>query len=521
MSRTKIFQYRPDGPILRSFLRSRASVNIIQGPVGSGTTTACSFFIWDVANEQEPDAYGIRRTRWLVVRNTFDELKQSTLKTWKEWFEREAMGAYGTVKMSNPPEHFIKCDLPDGTKIDLEVVFLSLDQEDDIRKLLSMEYTGAFFNEIQFSEKGVFDMAHSRAMQGRYPPKKDGGPTWKGVIGDLNAPPEGHWIPYMRGDVPLPLEWGDELRKEFTLPEGWEFFIQPSGLLEVFKNGRLDHYVENPEAENTLHLDEGYLELIKGKTKTWIDTYVMNRIGLYRKGKAVFESFVPETHVSKDRIKYQPEWPLIVGLDFARNPAAVMCQFIRGIMYVLDEFGLENVSAGTFAPLLKQRIVKNFPGIHLLDRKNVRLLVDVADKIKFYGDPTGGSKGQATDRTPYSIFHSHGMMVVAAPGNNSLTLRLEAVQVLLDRMVDGSPALLLDMYLRTLKAGMAGAYHFAKIRGSASRYHDDPYKDTFSDYCDALQYACLGVGLGFQALNPGKNVPKPHKMKKKRYSLIR
>ena len=27
----------------------------------------------------------------------------------------------------------------------------------------------------------------------------------------------------------------------------------------------------------------------------------------------------------------------IIGLDFARNPAALICQFIRGVMYVLDE----------------------------------------------------------------------------------------------------------------------------------------------------------------------------------------
>jgi hypothetical protein len=487
--------------------------------------------------EQAPDALGFRKTRWVIVRNTFDQLKQTTLKTWKYWFVEKAMGAFGDVKMSNPPEHNINVDLGDGTRVQLEVIFLSLDKEEDVAKLLSMEMTGVWFNEVQFSDKAIFDAAHSRAMQGRYPPLLDGGPTWKGIIADLNAPPEGHWIPYVRGDLPLPLEWDEDKQREYNKPDGWTFFVQPAGLIEIFENGRLVGYEDNPLAENMKWIPESYSNLIKGKSKTWIDTYVMNRVGLYRKGKPVFESFVPETHISKTDLRYLPEWPLIVGLDFARNPAAVMCQMIRGQMSVLDEFGLENVSAGTFAPLLKQRLMKNFPGVigdakHDLDALLTRLgSVTAVEKyiaantkshnnIQFWGDPTGGSRGQGTDWTPYLIFAANGMSVIPAPGNNSISLRLEAVDSLIGKMVNGGPALLLSKNLRTLKAGMAGAYHFAKIQGSGSRYNETPHKDTFADYCDALQYACLGAGVGFQAITAGKGAPKkPQRAPRKKFSL--
>jgi len=479
--------------------------------------------MWAICMEQQPDILGVRKARWLIVRNTFDQLKQTTLKTWSYWFVEKALRSFGDIKMSNPPEHRISVTLRDGTQVQAEFIFLSLDNDEDVAKLLSMECTGVFFNEAQFSEKSIFDAAHSRAMQGRYPPLLDGGPTWKGVIADLNAPPEGHWIPYLRGDVPLPLEWDDDMVREYQCPDDWKFFVQPAGLIEVFENGRLTGYLENspeererlgledPEAsaENMKWIPESYLNLIKGKSKSWIDTYVMNRVGLYRKGKPVFESFVPETHISKERVMFRPEWPLIVGLDFARNPAAVMCQMIRGQMYVLDEFGMENVSAGTFAPLLRQRLAKNFPGVFKTDGPG----------IQFWGDPTGDSMGQGTDNTPYQIFRSNGMAVSPAPGNNSISLRLAAVEGLLSKMVDGSPALLLDPHLRTLKAGMGGAYHFAKVQGQAGRHHDKPHKDRFSDYCDAFQYACLGAGLGMEALTGGRGTPKPQKREKKRYSL--
>jgi hypothetical protein len=519
------FAYRPDGKVLLDFFVDRSPVSIIQGPVGSGTSTACCHKMWAISNEQRADNFGVKKSRWLIVRNTFDQLKQTTLKTWSYWFVEKAMRTFGDIKMSNPPEHRISWTHPEGnTTVQAEFIFLSLDNEEDVAKLLSMECTGVWFNEAQFSEKAIFDAAHSRAMQGRYPPVIDGGPTWKGIIADLNAPPEGHWIPYLRGDVPLPLEWDDDMRREYALPEDWKFFVQPPGLIEVFENGRLTGYEENnldsrialglsdqdAVAENMKWIPESYTNLIKGKSKSWIDTYVMNRVGLYRKGKPVFESFVPETHISKERITYRPEWPLIVGVDFARNPAAVMCQLIRGQMYVLDEFGMENVSAGTFAPLLKQRIAKNFPEVFSKEGPG----------IQFWGDPTGDSMGQGTDHTPYQIFRSNGMAVVPAPGNNSISLRLAAVEGMLSKMVDGSPALLLDPMLRTLKAGMGGAYHFAKVQGQAGRHHDKPNKDRFADFCDALQYACCGAGLGLEALNPGSSMPKPNKSKKKKkYSL--
>jgi hypothetical protein len=524
------FVYRPEGAVLREFMLDRSPVSIIQGPVGSGTSTACCMKMWKIATEQKPDRNGVRRTKWIIVRNTFEELKGTTLDTWTDWFEDVAQGSMGQVKMTNPPSHDISWPpgggfLEDGTRIEAEFLFLSLDQEEDKRKLLSREMTGVWFNEVQFAQKAIFDIARSRAQQGRYPPQRDGGPTWNGVIADLNAPPEGHWLPYMRGDVPFPEEWDEDMKREYRAPPTWKFFVQPPGLLEVFKDGKLDGYVPNDRkhrellglsdldavAENIKWLKEPYLKMIEGQPKAYIDTYIMNRVGLYREGRPVFESFRKEIHIAKDEIKHLDSLPLIVGLDFARNPAAVVVQVIRGVVYVLDEYGAENVSAGTFAPMLRQRLVRKFPKA---------FEVGVGAGVQFWGDPSGGSKGQATDSTPYSIFLSHGMAVSPAPGNNSITLRLEAVQAQLDKMVDGRPAFISSKDNRVLNTALGGGYHFGKVKGH-SRYHEAPNKDRYADYADALQYALLGAGLGFSALNPGGVRAKPVRMRPKKFTLRR
>lgn len=520
MTKPERFQYVPDGRVLNEFFWDRAPVSIIQGPVGSGTSTACCMKMLRIAMEQAPDRNGIRRSRWLIVRNTFDDLKGTTLKTWKFWFEQIAQGIFGEVKMTNPPEHNIRWNMPDGTILDMENLFLSLDQEEDIRKLLSREPTGIWFNEVQFAEKAIFDVAHSRAMQGRYPPKVLGGPTWKGVIADLNAPPEGHWIPYMRGDVAMPEDWDEDVRRAHRKPHDWKFFLQPPGLIEVIANGRVVDYEENTRenriaaglpdvdavSENGKWLTEPYKSLIGGKDKAFIDTYVMNRTGMYRAGKPVFESFRMEVNVAKEKIAYDPLRPLIVGLDFARNPAMVVCQELRGALHVLDEYGVVNESAVTYAPKFRSRLYKRFPEAFSASGAGIR----------FWGDPTGDSRGQGTDKTPYQIFLKHGMQVI--PSSNSISLRLAAVESLLNKMVDGGPGLLIDPGCIMLKTGLNGGYHYAKVRGTNS-YKDEPNKAVrYADFADALQYAAMGAGFGFQAVSSGKK-PEPKRIERKAYSL--
>lgn len=498
----KLYTYIPNGRVLGEFYWDNSPVAVIQGPIGSGTSTASIMRLWRHANEQQPGGDGARRTSWLIVRNTYSELERTTMKTWSMWFEERVAGRYGEMARTRPPHHRIKIPHPsnDETMIDAEFIFLALDVEEDVRRLMSIEPTGVFFNEAQFTPKELFDEAQSRAALGRYPPKLDGGPTWCGVIADLNAPSEGHWIPYMRGDVAFPTEWDEETRREYIKPEDWRFFIQPPGLIEVFEGNRVSGYKENPEAENRKWLPRPYSEVVKGKSKAWIDARVMNRVGLYKAGRPVFESFRPEMHITEKPLAFVPEFPLIVGLDFARNPAALFGQVIRGVLYIIAELGMENVAAKTFAPMVKQHIATNYG----------------TPKVELWGDPTGASKGQSTDLTPFQIFGQNGMQVLPAPGNNRLPIRLETIETLLTGLGPGGvPKLQISPVCRMLKTAMNGGYHFRKIQGQ-TRWHDDPNKDRYADYADALQYLALGAGFGTETIaQPHSERNRPKKSKRR------
>ena len=492
--------FKPDGDVLRRFIACDKHVQLIMGPWGSGKTAACCVGkIWKTAIEQAKDINGKRRTRWFIVRNTYSDLKNTTLATWKEWFpERWPEGhpyageiAFGEITMSRPFRQMINVG-----DVELEVLFLALDDEDDRKKLLSLECTGIYFNEFREILKGIFDDATGRT--GRFPSQKDRPshltqnewPTWHGVIGDTNAPSEDHWFPIMNGDVPFPDHFTEEDIEEHKMPDTWEFFIQPPGMLRVFdEEGKFEKYVPNPEAENTMYHTGGYYEnMIKGKKPSWVAINILNEYGKLVEGKPVFETFREDYHVSKGKLEPENGAIVYVGIDFGRTPAAIFAQCIGGQYRILHELMGYNMGADRFAPLLKRDMARFFPGC----------------SFALYGDPAGDDEGQADDNTPYRVFRANGLKILPAYQNNKLNIRLESVEHALGRFNDYNtgPGFLISNHCKTIIAAMNGGYQYKRIKASgSSRYSDVPFKNNYSHPADALQYMLLGAGEGKALLN--------------------
>jgi hypothetical protein len=224
-------------PVVSQFQDSDAFVRVIHGPVGSGKSSGSIIEILRRAAEQEPDAKGVRDTRWVVVRNTYRELKDTTRRTFEQW-----LGVFGKWREADFTFEIDK-PLKDGTRVKAEVLFRALDRPQDVKKLLSLEITGAYVNELREVPKPILDGLTMRV--GRYPAKKDGGASWWGVWADTN-----------------PWAESSEYAELFANPpEGFELFRQPSGLSD--------------EAENKEHLPEGYYaRMSAGKDAEWIDEYV-------------------------------------------------------------------------------------------------------------------------------------------------------------------------------------------------------------------------------------------------------
>ncbi len=473
------FKYKPDGQVLKDFMRDDTFFRGIRGPVGSGKSVSCCVEVFRRSIMQKPNKDGVRRSRWAIIRNTNPQLRTTTIKTWLDWFPEEEWGKF---MWSVPFTHHIK-----KADLDMEVLFLALDRPEDVKKLLSLELTGIWINEAREIPKSIIDACTMRV--GRFPSMREGGPSWSGVIADTNAPEEDHWWPIMSGEVPIPDHIPIEQARMLVKPDNWSFYSQPPAMEEKLTDeGSIDDYLESNKAENKKNMLKTYYpNLVKGKTKSWIDVYVMNRLGTIQEGKPVYPHFVTETHVATEEIPIAVGVPLYIGVDFGLTPAAVFGQKVRGRWLIQSEIVAIDMGIVRFSELLRQEIATRFGDLEVL----------------IYGDPAGDFRAQTDESTPFQILRGAGLRATPAP-SNSVDLRLESVTSQLNKMADGKSAFLVDRRCPSLIKGFEGGYAYKRIQASGERYDVKPEKNMYSHIHDALQYLLIGAGEGRSLMNNQK-----------------
>ena len=465
----------PDYPVLNAFMRSRARVSCIRGPVGSGKTFGAVQRILAQMCEQAPNAQGERRSRWIAIRNTRGDVMSTTAKDFMAVFEGLGDMRYGG---DEPPVFTVRFLLQDGTKVMSEMIFLGLDGPDAVRRLRGFQVTGAWLNECKELQKAVVDMTDSR--HGRYPTPIDGGalPTWHGMLADTNAPDTDHWL----------YRLAEEER-----PPGWEFFHQPGGVL--MREGR---WVPNPAAENLRNLPPGYYEhQLAGKSDDWIKVILANQYAFYVDGRPVHPEYVDAIHGAREPIEADRRYPLIVGVDYGRTPAASVTQYLEHLQrwVCIDELGGTDMSASIFGPELKRWLDRQWPNM----------------LVRGWGDPAGEAKGQATEDTPMQMLRAAGIPIQPAPSNVA-ALRRAAVAGPCTRLSPSGPGLLVSPKAKMVRKGLMGGFCYRRLKLSGTeRFTDEPDKNDFSHYVESLEYALLGGGENVTALRPSvhlRNQPR-------------
>lgn len=459
--------YQPP-PTIARFMRSPAFYRGLMGPVGSGKSSACCMELLAKASAQAPGPDGIRRSRFAILRNTYRELKDTTLRTWLAWMPEERFGGFSHSDMT----HRVRHALDDGTRLCAEVLFRALDRPKDARKLLSLELTGAWINEARELPLSVVEALGDRVE--RYPAARDGGCSWAGVIMDTNPPDTDHW-------------W-HRLAEE-ARPSGWAFFRQPGGLVE--QDGA---FVTNPRAENLENLPQDfYIRRMHGKNAQHMRIYYCGMYGFVQDGRPVYPEFDEARHVSPVELAPVPGLPLLIGLDFGLTPAAALAQRLSdGRWRFLDELVSEDMGMQRFAGLLSELLASRYDGL----------------TPEIWGDPAGGTRAQTDERTPYDMLRAAGLVARPVSTNDPL-LRREAMAGALLRDIDGAPGALLSPRCRTLIRGMAGAWRYRRLAVSGEeRFADQPEKSRFSHVCEAAQYLLVGAGEGRRILAPRGPIPE-------------
>lgn len=428
------------------FHQSQAFVRGLIGPLGSGKSVACCAELMRLAHEQEPNPVdGVRRGRAAIIRNTYRELADTTIRTWNDWFPPEAVGRWDAV---NNTLHIIDSDMH------VEVLFRALDHLKDIKKLLSLELSWAWLNEAREIPKPVLDMLQGRV--GRYPRVIDGGVTQPCIIADTNPCDEDHW-------------WYRIFEEEDN--EGFAIFHQPSGM---------DAYAENLE-----NLPPGYYErLVPGHDEEWKNVYVHGRYGFVMDGKPVYPSYQDDIHVAAMPLRFIPGEELVIGLDFGLTPAAAFLQRSPlGQWKAIDEIVTEDTSTVEFAKLISYKLQHDFP----LSAGNVAL----------WGDPAGDTRAETDKETPFDVLRANHIEAQPVYTNDTV-IRREAMTAQLTRLaMNGEAGLVISPKCRMLRKGMAGGFKYRRVQITGEeRFHDKPDKNMYSHICEAAEYALVGAGEG-------------------------
>ena len=427
------------------FHKSDAFVRAMMGPIGSGKSVACCWEIFRKSCQQSAWEDGYRRSRWVIIRNTYRELIDTTMETWFDWFPKE-MGEFQAGNM----KYILTMPLDDGTTVELEVLFRALDRPDDIKKLLSLELTGGWINEAREIPKAVLDMLIGRL--GRYPSMRLGGASWFGCIADTNPPDSDHW-------------WYTLF--EESDPENYALFKQPSGI--------------GPDAENLKNLPDGYYQKMQaGKDQEWINVYVHGKYGFISDGKPVWPEYKDDIHHSDSELPLSGAGTIFVGIDFGLTPAAAIGQLTAsGQFQIIDELVTTDMGAMSFGKLLHEKLSREYCGCQL----------------EIYADPAGEQRAQTDEVTPFMILSNQG--IDAWPTyTNDFTIRRECVADYMQRLdFTGKPAFIVGPKAIMCRKSLAGGYKYKRMQVSGEqRFQDKPDKQSkYSHVGDAIQYLMLGA----------------------------
>ncbi|GEM_PF-3144076 len=454
------------GPVSDRFIQSLGARDLLNGPVGSGKTTACikrallaAVRTPPMIGERDPQGRPVRRYRLSLWRETYAQLWGTTIKSWQKVLNPDK--GIGEWQGASPRAAVHRITFEDGFgPILFEAMFFAFGDDADPDDLGGTEYTDAYCNEQDKLREALYiNLARS---VGRYPNRGEIGlPDDERIVhgrifGDCNAPAPDTWV-YR--------DWWSPKK-----PPGYQLFRQPGGF--------------HAEAENLKAVGRGYYKQQReanAHRPWWIRVKLDNEPGFNQEAAIVYPDYVDSEMSSEEPLRVFPEIPVIIGADGGATPAAGLLQ------------GMPNGQIRTLAEVALDRGDEITLGTHLL-----AIMAQPRFKgCEFY--LTGDEATFAGDDLPNGSWIGRlGKILGLKPnrpslGNHDTEGRHFALRDAMKRRVgNNEPGFLLDANAcPTIRRGLNGTfkYHVTKFgeRGSIVKNLD-------SHVCEAAEYAAGELG---------------------------
>lgn len=429
------------GPIARRFHADITSrVKLLIGPFGTGKTSSAAFELIDLASNRVLPTKGKKRSRFAVVRNTYPELRDTTIKSYLDWFPPLFFGTYNVQNKTYRLEYEDR---------EIEIIFKALDSPQDVRDLLSLELTGAHVDEAREIHEDVFKGLLGRV--GRFPSVKDtaGRNPYIAppqVILTTNYPSTEHWL--YRDFVGAPIE-------------GYAIYQQGQ---EENKHNLRPNYYEDLERDYANRSD-------------LLRTLVRGEWGVTVRGKLVYPEFRRDFHVSTSPLMPTRPVEVIRGWDNTGLSPAIVLTYINatGQWLIFKEFCFSDTGIMDATEAMILWCNQNLPE---------------GCTYKDYADPAGTTR-DSTKMSPADyirkVGNEYGIGINLIDGIQTFKTRRESVAGRLTKVINGQPAMLIDPSCTRIIDGFDGGYSYKEI-GNSGVYQTEPQKNEYSHIHDAVQY---------------------------------
>lgn len=439
----------------------------VMSAFGQGKSTMCIMEMLRISAMQAPSAVdNVRYSSWAIVRQSYKQLKTTTLKTFRHWIPADVC----PLVFDSPIRGNIdKMPLPDGTFLSIEFQFMSMDGPTSDSDLASLEVTGFWVNEVaEFRNQKIINDVFRRTGRYKPPGATETELTWSGVLVDYNPPAVESWLyhyfetnpPVSRAlyKIPAPIlalfdeDDPDDLSKVRFLPN-------PKGECIQYQPKKIQYWLEMAEE------DRYDFEKVK--------RFCLGQYTYGVEGQPVFPSFSVTRHSTLSTLLPERGSLLLIGMDWGLDPAAVIGQYYRGKLHVLSNISSDKDKQMDLTEFFATRLVP-----HINDEyPNMSALL--------IGEPSGTQKSMIDSTRPFELAEQFGFDTTK-PRSNKWEARKSAVNWFLKSY----NTLLISQRADTLFHAMCGGYQYEETRNAHALPSNKPLKNHYSHTADAFQALC-------------------------------
>lgn len=475
---------RSPGPVADAFLRSRAFIKIIIGPVGSGKTMAAlqAGLMVGAKQGRVQDARGIwrRKARIGVIRESYPSLKSTTLKSWFN-IVPEDKGFNWSPPYTHQFAKVLKRDGESGRPseiLEMEYEFRGIGQQTVEEACRGWEINAVMIDEADLQPADLVPFLTGRV--GRFSDLDPANVVDPQIIVSMNMPDidnHAYRLAFDKEIGEMGAEDAEQLQQALGGRPLIETFVQPGGM--------------EPDAENlhNLHNGRGYyvLQIAANRhKKNYVDRMVHNKPVPLMHGQPVNDGFVFTRHVRE--CLWDKRRKLIVGIDQGYSAAAVFLQRdgmgnIRTLREVVSVApggkALIKISAEAFGKRVRQKLLDDFPGIQ-------------PDQIKFVCDPAAfAAEDRPNDGKDWVkiVQKAIGLGKIHKAKSNAPALRNGAIW----KAMETQDGYYVDPSCKHLIKAHSGGYRYQKQEMSTGELRGNlEIADTiFTHVADGEQYGAL------------------------------